>query len=152
MKSLLSSLFLCLCLIQGAVFAQAITTEEALAIIAKMELDPTYSGFESDQVKVFDWLQQSQDIYIKISDERINEIHNQKHKYSQRLYFLMLCGMARYDVQHKGEDIQNHGPDIQAGYDCMCNGYNALLAKHVDHKHKVYEKICHPKPKKKKKK
>ena len=112
--------------------AQRISTTEAMLLIDRLEADPLHKDARHEMDLFLDWIIHTDAAIVVIEDEQMNAMLQRKVPYARAMYFLMLGGMARYDIAHYDTRHDQSGIDRPSGLDCMCTGLENLKRAHPE--------------------
>ncbi len=120
-----------------------LSTTEAMLLIDRLEADPLHKDARHEMDLFLDWIIHTDAAIVMIADQEMNAMIGRKVPYARAMYFLMLGGMARYDIAHPDTKADESGLDRPSGLDCMCAGLENLKKVHPDVKvDRYFKKMC----------
>lgn len=122
--------------------AQSISTTEAMLLIDRLEADPLHKDARYEMDLFLDWIIHTDAAIVMIADQEMNKMIHRKVPYARAMYFLMIGGMARYDIAHPDTRAEPN-IDRASGVDCLCAGLENLKEVHPEVKVDGYfKRIC----------
>jgi hypothetical protein len=122
---------------------QRISTTEAMILVERLEADPLHKDARHEMDLFLEWIIHTDDAFVVIADDQMNAMIARDVPYARAMYFLVLGGMARYDVAHHETRADQSGIDRPAGLDCMCTGLDNLKRMHPDVKvDRYFRRMC----------
>lgn len=120
-----------------------LSTSEAMLLIERLEADPLHKDARHEMDLFLDWIIHTDAAIVMIADEEMNAMISRKVPYARAMYFLMLGGMARYDIAHPETKADESGLDRPSGVDCMCAGLENLKQVHPEVKvDRYFRRMC----------
>lgn len=109
-----------------------LSTTEAMLLIDRLAADPLHKDARHEMDRFLDWIIHTDAAIVMIADAEMNAMISRKVPYARAMYFLMLGGMARYDIAHPETKADERGLDRPSGLDCMCAGLGNLRQAHPE--------------------